>query len=326
MARLFAQNHKMSNRRRQSNKVPQVQIRQLFAERRTGAGPRRKTNVPGSLPAIILLGSLKHLAAATAGLAAHPAMAFSSVLRPGLFNRHVAIVTGGGGGIGRAISAELLTLGCNVVIASRKLDRLNEAATELTAKIPPSSPALVTPLQCNIRKEEEVENLVKSTLALYGRIDFLINSAGGQFYSPTEAIRAKGWNAVIDTNLTGTFYCCRAVYKAWMKDQGGAIVNITAVTGRGAPFMAHSGAARDGVHHLTKSLAIEWANRGVRVNSVAPGTIFSKSAAANYPEVKDQIFKSFVPRIPAKRLGVPEETMTSGHLPLKETMPGLWKS
>ncbi|OCT60942.1 hypothetical protein XELAEV_18046966mg [Xenopus laevis] len=234
-------------------------------------------------------------------------MAAISVFSPGLFRNKVAIVTGGGTGIGKAIAAELLGLGCNVVIASRKLERLNEAAKDLSSRIPASSPTPLTPIQCNIRKEEEVETLVKSTLNLYGRIDFLVNNGGGQFPSPSEAISGKGWNAVIETNLTGTFYCCKAVYNAWMKEHGGAIVNIIADMWKGFPGMAHTGAARAAVDNLTKSLAIEWAHSGVRINSVAPGTIFSQTAVENYKEVGPQLFSSYIPKIPAKRLGLPEE-------------------
>uniref|UniRef100_A0A7M4DVB5 Peroxisomal trans-2-enoyl-CoA reductase n=1 Tax=Crocodylus porosus TaxID=8502 RepID=A0A7M4DVB5_CROPO len=196
--------------------------------------------------------------------------------------------------------------GCNVVIASRKLDRLKAAAKELTDQNASPYPAQVTPMQCNIRKEEEVENLVKSTLDLHGRIDFLVNNGGGQFASPAELIRSKGWHAVIETNLTGTFYCCKAVYDAWMKEHGGAIVNIVAATRIGMPGLSHTGAARAAVQNLTKSLAIEWACAGVRINCVAPGIIYSETAFANYKHI-DDILKTYPSKIPAKRLGVPEE-------------------
>ncbi|XP_025898013.1 peroxisomal trans-2-enoyl-CoA reductase, partial [Nothoprocta perdicaria] len=219
----------------------------------------------------------------------------------------VAIVTGGGTGIGRAIAADLLALGCNVVIASRKFDRLKATAEELNNEFAAMSPAKVTPIQCNIRKEEEVEALVKSTLDLHGKIDFLVNNGGGQFSSPAEDIRAKGWNAVIDTNLTGTFYCCKAAYNAWMQKHGGVIVNITAAVRNGFPGMSHSGAARAAVNNLTKTLALEWAPSGVRINSVAPGIVFSETAVANYGEQGTAMWLKSIPKIPAKRSAVPEE-------------------
>ncbi|KFQ17304.1 Peroxisomal trans-2-enoyl-CoA reductase, partial [Merops nubicus] len=200
-----------------------------------------------------------------------------------------------------------VSTGCSVVIASRKFDRLKAAAEELNNAFSSRSPAKVTPVQCNIRNEDEVEALVNSTLNLHGRIDFLVNNGGGQFVSPSEAIRAKGWGAVIDTNLTGTFYCCKAVYNAWMQEHGGVIVNITAAMRNGFPGMSHTAAARAAVNNLTKSLALEWAHSGVRINSIAPGPVFSETAVANYGEQGTVMWLKFIPKIPAKRFAVPEE-------------------
>ncbi|CAL9689059.1 unnamed protein product [Knipowitschia caucasica] len=234
-------------------------------------------------------------------------MAAASVFRPGLFNHKVAIVTGGGTGIGKAISAELLELGCNVVIASRNAGKLKVAVDELKTKISLPNPATVSSVPCNIRNEDEVKTLVSEVLKQHGRIDFLVNNGGGQFTSPIENMSSKGWRAVIDTNLNGTFQCCKEVYTAWMKQHGGVIVNIIADMWKGFPGMAHTGAARAGVDNLTKSLSIEWAASGVRVNAVAPGTIFSKTAMENYKDLGPALFKMSIPFSPAKRLGIPEE-------------------
>ncbi|XP_064142772.1 peroxisomal trans-2-enoyl-CoA reductase [Loxodonta africana] len=229
-----------------------------------------------------------------------------SCLADGILRDQVAIVSGGGTGIGKAIAAELLHLGCNVVIASRKFHVLKSAAEELKASLPPTSQNQVTPIQCNIRKEEEVNNLIKSTLDLHGKINFLVNNGGGQFLSFAEHISAKGWHAVIETNLTGTFYMCKAAYNFWMKKHGGSIVNIIVLTKCGFPKAAHSGAAREGVYNLTKTLSLEWASSGVRINCVAPGVIFSDTAFGNYGVLENELTGS-VQHIPAKRFGVPEE-------------------
>ncbi|XP_011820072.1 PREDICTED: peroxisomal trans-2-enoyl-CoA reductase [Mandrillus leucophaeus] len=189
-----------------------------------------------------------------------------SCLAPGLLQGQVAIVTGGATGIGKAIVKELLELGSNVVIASRKLERLKSAADELKASLPPTNQARVIPIQCNIRNEEEVMESHLDQVCLYP-----------------------------------------AVYNSWMKEHGGSIVNIIVLAKAGFPLAAHSGAARAGVYNLTKSLALEWACSGVRINCVAPGIIYSQTAAENYGSFGQSLFESSFQKIPAKRIGVPEE-------------------
>ncbi|XP_066967684.1 peroxisomal trans-2-enoyl-CoA reductase-like isoform X6 [Macrobrachium rosenbergii] len=170
-----------------------------------------------------------------------------SIFRPGLFKGKVAIVTGGGSGIGKAITEELVTLGCRVVIASRNEDKLKKASQEMDPK-----GQSVFAKVCNIRKEDQVKTLVSQTVNELGRIDYLVNNGGGQFPSPVADMSLKGWNAVVETNLTGTFLMCREVYEQWMCENGGVIVNIIADMFRGFPMMAHTGAARSAVDNLTK--------------------------------------------------------------------------
>lgn len=223
-----------------------------------------------------------------------------SVFRSDLFAGKVAVVTGGGSGIGKAIARELIELGARVVIAARKEPRLLEAAAELGTE------EQVATTLCNIRDEDQVRAMLQFTLDRFGAIDFLVNNAGGQFPSPAGLVRTKGWNAVIETNLTGTFLCCREVFGMWMEEHGGVIVNIIADMFRGFPGMVHTGAARAGVDNITKTLAVEWAHLGIRVNSVAPGTIHS-SGIETYDPAFQEVFYSMANNIPAQRLGTEEE-------------------
>ena len=162
----------------------------------------------------------------------------------------------------------------------------------------------VKPIRCNIRKEDDVKATVAQVLADYGKIDFLVNNGGGQFPSMTQDMSLKGWNAVIETNLTGTFLMSREVFNQHFVDHGGSIANIIALIDRGFPLMGHTGAARAAVQNLTKTMAIEWISKGVRVNAVAPGTIYSSTARDNYAF---DVFEMARPHIPAKRLGTPDE-------------------
>ena len=233
-------------------------------------------------------------------------MDVKSIFKPDLFRGKVAVVTGGATGIGAAIAHELAHLGCDVVIASRDASKLEKAVNHMNEN--PTLHGKVCAIPCNIRKEEHVSNLIDTTLKKFGKIDFFVNNGGGQFMSPAKNISKKGWHAVVETNLTGTFMCCQEVYNKWMEANGGAIVNIVADMWRGFPGMAHTGAARAAVVNLTKSLGIEWIQSGTRINSVAPGTIYSSTAAANYPT---DVFSAGLKVQPSGRLGVPEEVASA---------------
>lgn len=228
----------------------------------------------------------------------------TSVFRSGLFRGKVAIVTGGATGIGKAITQELLYLGCNVVIASRNEDNLAGAVKDLQSTLPKDRVSSISYVPCNIRKEDNVQNLVSQTLQTHKKLDFLVNNGGGQFFCPAADISLKGWDAVVETNLTGTFLMCKEAYNQWMKHYGGCIVNIVMENARGYPLAAHSGAARAGIDNLVRTLAVEWASSGVRINAVAPGCIYSETAADNYAK---GVFDQVRPRLPSKRAGIPEE-------------------
>ncbi len=222
----------------------------------------------------------------------------STIFAPDLLAGQVAFVTGGGTGIGLAIARELAQLGARVVIASRKLDVVKTAAAELA-----DEGLACDAMALDIRTPERVAEVVSTILAQHGRIDVLVNNAGGQFPSPAAAISTNGWNAVISTNLNGTWYVTQEVARQWMLAHGGKIVSIVADMWRGFPGMVHTGAARAGVVNLTKTLAVEWAPFGVRINAVAPGIIASSGLTRYPPEVAANAWKS----IPMKRLGTVDE-------------------
>ncbi len=189
------------------------------------------------------------------------------------------LVTGGRSGIGYAIAKDFLTYGANVFICSRKAEPLAQAASEL------SEFGEVHYHPCDIRKPEDIKELANKIKEVWGRLDILINNAGGQFPAPAELISENGWAAVISNNLNGTFYVSQIMYNTFFANQEqSSIVNIIANMYRGFPGMAHTGAARAGVENLTKTLAQEWAHKGCRINSVAPGTIES-SGLSTYPKM-----------------------------------------
>jgi citronellol/citronellal dehydrogenase len=226
-------------------------------------------------------------------------MAYRSVFRPGLFAGQVVIVTGAGSGIGRCTAHELAALGAATVLVGRKAEKLEAVAGEIRSD---GGQAEIAP--CDIREEDAVKALVGGVVARHGRIDGLVNNAGGQFPSPLEEISARGWQAVLSTNLTGGFLVARECYKQGMAKHGGSIVNMLADMWHGMPGMGHSGAARAGMLNFTETAASEWAP--VRVNAVAPGWVAS-SGLDTYPDAMKPLIRSLPRHVPAGRLATEAE-------------------
>ncbi|MDH7447453.1 SDR family oxidoreductase [Aquimarina sp. 2201CG14-23] len=217
------------------------------------------------------------------------------------FKDKVILVTGGRSGIGFQIAKDFLQLGGKVIICSRKEDQLKTAAEELSAYGELSYKA------CDIRNTDEIQSLATMIKEKYKGLDILINNAGGQFPALAEYINDKGWNAVINNNLNGTFAMTREMANAFFIPQKqGVIVNIIAEVLRGFPGMAHTGAARAGVENLTKTLAQEWSDFNIRINCVAPGIIES-SGLDNYPKQIQDMFEEAQKAIPLKRFGKVED-------------------
>jgi len=226
-------------------------------------------------------------------------MKYQSIFRPGLFDKQVIIVTGGGSGIGRCTAHELSALGAHLALVGRKIDKLNAVAQEISEAGGTASVHV-----CDIREEDVVSQTITNILQTHGRIDGLVNNAGGQFPSPLSQIKAKGWDAVVRNNLTGGFLMARECYNQWMQQHGGAIVNVIADMWMGMPGMGHSGAARAGMLNFTETAALEWGP--VRSNAVAPGWIAS-SGMDNYPPEMTAMIQSMHKLVPLQRIGTESE-------------------
>jgi citronellol/citronellal dehydrogenase len=222
-----------------------------------------------------------------------------SIFRPGLFDGKVAIITGGGSGIGLAIARTLVDLGARVAIAGRDATKLERARDSLAGR-----GHAVHAATCDIREVEQVTSFVKGATEKLGPIDVLVNNAGGQFPTSAETLSPKGWDAVIRNNLNGTFYMTREVaVTSMIPRRRGRIVNVIANVARGFPGMVHTGAARAGVDNMTKTLAVEWAQYDIAVNAVAPG-IIRTTGTDRYPA---ELLEMARTRTPMKRLGTSEE-------------------
>ncbi len=192
-----------------------------------------------------------------------------SVFRTDLLAGKVALVTGGGTGIGFGIASSLAAAGAEVAIASRKPEHLEPAAVQLR-----HSGSKVSAVEVNVREPESVARMVGQVRDKHGRLDILVNNAAGNFYAPSASLSPNAWRAVVETDLYGTFYCCQAAYPLMQAQGTGRIISISMTLHyRGWPLMAHATAAKAGVDALTRTLALEWAKDGITVNAVAPGPI-----------------------------------------------------
>jgi citronellol/citronellal dehydrogenase len=227
---------------------------------------------------------------------------FDSIFRPDLLAGQVVLVTGGGSGIGRCIAHELASLGATAIVAGRREEPLARVVEEIREA---DGQAEATPL--NIRDREAVDTTLATLVERHGRLDGVVNNAGGQFPIQAGELSPKGWLAVIDTNLNGTWWVSQAAYRHAFRRQGrGAIVNMVADVWMGAPGMVHTGAARAGVMNMTITLAAEWARDGVRVNAVAPGPILT-SGLGKYPEAIQRRALDEACITPPARLGTESE-------------------
>jgi citronellol/citronellal dehydrogenase len=229
-----------------------------------------------------------------------PTVDSQRVFAPSVLQGQVALITGGGSGIGLATAREMVRLGAKVAICGRTQDKLDAARAELGAGVFAKT--------CDIREPDQVQALVAAAIAEFGRIDILVNNAGGQFPSPAQFISPNGFLAVVKNNLVGTFIVSREVAnQSMIPNKGGRIVNVIANIYRGFPGMIHTGAARAGVENMTMTLAVEWAQFGILVNAVAPGVIRS-TGTAQYPP---QLLERAIQQCPLKRAGTCEEVAAS---------------
>jgi len=224
----------------------------------------------------------------------------SKIFQPGLLDGQVAIVSGGGSGLGRASALELARCGASVVIGGRRAAVIEQAASEIGA----AAAGEVTGVVGDVREREGAAALIASALERHGRLDVLVNNAGGQFFSPAELIAAKGWRAVWRLNVEGMLNMAEAAYEQALQPAGaGTIVNVSLSPHHGMPGMAHSGAARSTVEALTRELAARWAGDGIAVTTVAPGT-FDTEVMVKYPtSVRAGMARS----VPLQRVGTPAE-------------------
>jgi NAD(P)-dependent dehydrogenase (short-subunit alcohol dehydrogenase family) len=227
------------------------------------------------------------------------------MLKSGSFKGKTIIITGGGTGLGRAMGKYLLELGANLVITSRKKEVLDKAALELMSE----TGGTVLAVPCDIRKYDEVLNVIKTTEERFGQIHGVLNNAAGNFISPTERLSHRAFDIVVDIVLKGTYYVTLAAGKNWIaKKQSGSFLNIvTTYAWTGSGYVVPSACGKAGVLALTRSLAVEWAKYKIRSNAIAPGPFPTEGAWSRL--LPGDLVKKFDPaeRVPLKRVGEHQE-------------------
>jgi len=228
------------------------------------------------------------------------------MLRDDALNNKVIIVTGGGSGLGKAMTTYFLELGAKVAITSRDLDKLKNTATELEQQ----TGGTCLPIACDVRHYDQVENMLQEVLSAFGKVDVLVNNAAGNFISPTERLSANAFDTIIDIVLKGSKNCTLALGKHWIDkgDKNKTVLNIvTTYAWTGSAYVVPSATAKAGVLAMTRSLAVEWAKYGIRMNAIAPGPFPTKGAWDRLlpGDLKDKFDLS--KQVPLRRLGEHQE-------------------
>ncbi len=221
-----------------------------------------------------------------------------SIFRDDLFAGRVALVTGGGTGIGRGIVEALAAHGARTAILSRSVEHLEPSAVEISR----SSGRACLPLVADVRRPDQVEAALSRLMAEFGRLDILVNAAAGNFFCPSARLSENGFGAVVDIDAKGTWNVSKAAFSTWMQHHGGQILNISATLHYGGtPGQVHVAAAKAAVDALTRTLAVEWGPLGIRVNAIAPGPIGDTEGARRlFPGDHGERLKAIVP---SRRLG-----------------------
>jgi NAD(P)-dependent dehydrogenase (short-subunit alcohol dehydrogenase family) len=240
----------------------------------------------------------------------------AKMLRDDALKGKTIVVTGGGSGLGKAMTKYFLELGANVAITSRDLDKLKATASELESQTGGTrgeaerSGAKCLPLQCDVRHYDQVENMLAETLKAFGKVDVLLNNAAGNFISPTERLSANAFDTIIDIVLKGSKNCTLAFGKHWIdsKQESSTILNIvTTYAWTGSAYVVPSATAKAGVLAMTRSLAVEWAKYGIRSNAIAPGPFPTKGAWDRLlpGDLKEKF--DLAKKVPLKRVGDHQE-------------------